>query len=105
MGEFVMSTLFSTRTIGLACAVAGGVALGWPVGADAQIAKEFAIATTPTSFPWGITSGPDGALWFTERFADKIGRITTAGAVTEFPIPTSPGGPALIVSGPSGKLC
>jgi streptogramin lyase len=31
--------------------------------------------------------GPDGALWFTERLADKIGRLTTAGLFTEFPLP------------------
>jgi virginiamycin B lyase len=34
---------------------------------------------------------PDGALWFIET-ADKIGRITTSGAITEYPIPTSSGG-------------
>ena len=37
--------------------------------------------------PRGITLGPDGNLWFTE-FASpgRIGRITPAGVVTEFPI-------------------
>ena len=39
--------------------------------------------------PGGITAGPDGALWFTEQTANKIGRITTAGVITEFPIPTA----------------
>jgi streptogramin lyase len=34
----------------------------------------------------GITTGPDGALWFTEQNASKIGRITTAGVITEFPL-------------------
>ena len=35
--------------------------------------------------PYGITAGPDGALWFTELIRpDKIGRITTAGAITEY---------------------
>ena len=29
--------------------------------------------------PEEITAGPDGALWFTEAAANKIGRITTAG--------------------------
>jgi streptogramin lyase len=33
--------------------------------------------------PHAITSGPDGALWFTEDLAGKIGRITTSGAITE----------------------
>ena len=34
-----------------------------------------------------IVNGPDGALWFTEYNAGKIGRITTAGKITEFPTP------------------
>jgi streptogramin lyase len=38
--------------------------------------------------PTRIAAGPDGALWFTERDAHAIGRITTAGAITEFPIAT-----------------
>ena len=34
----------------------------------------------------GITAGPDGDLWFTEYSGNKIGRITTAGVITEYPI-------------------
>ena len=37
--------------------------------------------------PGGIAAGPDGNLWFTESNANKIGRITTAGVVTEFSDP------------------
>ena len=44
---------------------------------------------TPNSVPTEITSGPDGNLWFTERNAGKIGRITTAGVITEFSPPPS----------------
>jgi hypothetical protein len=43
----------------------------------------------PNSAPMGITVGPDGALWFTETGANKIGRITKHGLVTEFSIPTA----------------
>ena len=35
-----------------------------------------------------IAAGPDGNLWFTEFDNNKIGRITTAGVITEFLIPT-----------------
>jgi streptogramin lyase len=66
------------------------------------------------SSPAGITTGPDGALWFadfgcpysncTPVVAGQIGRITTAGAITEFPIPTGTGGPQEIVTGPDGAL-
>ena len=34
--------------------------------------------------PFGITAGPDGAWWFTEYGSDKIGRMTTTGALTEY---------------------
>ncbi len=39
---------------------------------------------SPHSRPFGITSGPDGALWFTEQYQGKIGRITTTGSFTEY---------------------
>lgn len=55
------------------------------------------------AFPVGITAGPDGALWFTEKNSVKIGLITTAGAFTEF---TLPGGtsPFSITVGPDGAM-
>jgi virginiamycin B lyase len=62
---------------------------------------------TPTGFstPNSITSGPDGALWFTEETGNKIGRITTAGVITnEFPIPTTTSQPFGIAVGPDGNL-
>src|SRR5258708_32488259 len=58
-----------------------------------------ALALTFTEFqlPKGsgsidITTGPDGAMWFTDGIGLRIGRITTAGEVTEFPIPSGGGG-------------
>ena len=36
------------------------------------------------SHPGGITAGPDGNVWFTERSADRIGRITPSGQIVEF---------------------
>src|SRR5262249_39109656 len=33
-----------------------------------------------------ITTGPDLNVWFTESDRDVIGRITTSGVVTEFPL-------------------
>lgn len=43
---------------------------------------------TPDSRLAGITAGPDGNLWFTENNGNKIGRITPAGVITEFPFAT-----------------
>jgi streptogramin lyase len=55
------------------------------------------------SYPYGITAGPDGALWFTEANASKIGRITTAGVITEFSTPTASESTG-ITAGPDGNL-
>jgi streptogramin lyase len=61
----------------------------------------------------GITSGPDGALWFTEYDDNQIGRITTDGTLTEFtlpyPVQTVPEDPKVvgaygITAGPDGNL-
>jgi streptogramin lyase len=62
--------------------------------------------------PAGITSGPDGNLWFTETVGDRIGRITPVGSIQEFLLPTYCGyagpedscGPNGITSGPDGNL-
>jgi virginiamycin B lyase len=54
--------------------------------------------------PWGITTGPDGALWFTEEQGNKIGRITTTGTTTEYPMPMAGTYPTAITAGPDGAL-
>jgi virginiamycin B lyase len=70
-------------------------------------------ATTVTEFDassagtmtWGITSGPDGALWFTAQGDSKIGRITTSGALTTYTVSETPvGGTCGIASGPDHAL-
>ncbi|KAK5118828.1 hypothetical protein LTR62_000037 [Meristemomyces frigidus] len=44
---------------------------------------------TPLSGPLGMRLASDGALWFTEFIAQKIGRLNyTSGSITEYPIPT-----------------
>ena len=72
------------------------------------IFTEFPVPTA-SSQPRGITVGPDGAIWFTEKTAGKLGRIpTTATAanpqITEFTIPTMNSGPDQITTGPDGGL-
>src|SRR5262245_46859305 len=95
------------------------------------VVTEFRLPTTGFK-PISITAGPDGALWFTEMNANnpttdlpssqppvfepttnhpilggKIGRISTAGTVTEFTIPTGAdpnGTPNGITTGPDGNL-
>jgi streptogramin lyase len=59
----------------------------------------------PGSWPYEIVTGPDGNLWFTELDGNRIGRITTAGVITEFTAGISPAAkPADIVAGPDGNL-
>jgi len=55
------------------------------------------------SGPEGITAGPDGALWFTENGANRIGRITVEGVVTESD-PIGGFRPGDITPGPDGRL-
>lgn len=68
---------------------------------------EFALPKK-NSFPAGITAGPDGNVWFTEKGTgggggSKIGRITTDGVITEFPLKAA-SGPIGIVLGADGNL-
>jgi streptogramin lyase len=55
------------------------------------------------SLPEGITTGPDGALWFANRGNNSIGRITTAGTITNYSDP-SIGQPEGITVGADGAL-
>ncbi len=75
---------------------------------------EYAM-TNPNAEPDVITSGPDGALWFTTGNIaaggagctgdNAIGRITTAGNITEFTAGISPCAVATgIVTGPDNNL-
>ncbi len=79
----------------LGCAVIGS--------AQTPPYSEFNIPTT-VSGPAGVTSGPDGALWFTEFFTNKIGRLTAGGAFTEYPITTANSGPTAITRGGDGAV-
>ncbi len=51
----------------------------------------------------GIAAGSDGALWFTERDANVIGRVTTQGATSAYPVLTG-SSPYAITAGPDGAL-
>ncbi|MFI4989718.1 MAG: hypothetical protein ACHQHO_02220 [Solirubrobacterales bacterium] len=51
----------------------------------------------------GITAGPDGNMWFAQRFGSKIGKITPTGSVTTYPI-GSETLPEQITTGSDGNL-
>ena len=53
-----------------------------------------------------ITLGVDGALYYSiPGSPSKIARITTLGVVTEWPIPTTGGGPWGVASAADGSIC
>jgi virginiamycin B lyase len=52
---------------------------------------------------YGITAGPDGAVWFADYGNNKIGRITTDGVVTEYS-DAAISNPLFITTGPDGAL-
>lgn len=56
------------------------------------------------SGPYGITVGPNGAMWFTESRGNKIGRITSKGEITEYLLPTLDAEPLIIAKGIT-ELC
>ena len=84
-----------SRGVGRALALVLAAGLALSVGTSALAApvgtlKQFKVPTA-NSQPRAITNGSDGNRWFTEgtEFTGapaKIGRITPAGAVTEFPV-------------------
>ncbi len=83
-------------------------AAGSSASAAARIAPQSGVRvkyfSTPSidAWPWYIVVGPQRALWFTELFADAIGRITMDGHITDFPIGSEE--PEGIVEGPDGNL-
>ncbi len=57
------------------------------------------------SKPFDIVTGPDGNLWFTERFGNKIDVMTPTGLIiARYTVPTRNSQPTGITVGPNGKL-
>jgi virginiamycin B lyase len=112
-GSCTLQIQFTPQVIGAATATlsvsatVGGAPAGLTVSASGIAPppgdlQEFLIPDGGAAM--GIAPGPDGNLWFTDYSADKIGRITPAGAVKEFPTLTPGGGPESVVTGPDGNL-
>ena len=81
------------------------ISLLLPMHAKSETITEFSAGISPMSFPTGITTGPDGNLWFAEREGNRIGRITPTGVVTEFSEGITPySHPDGITTGPDGNL-
>lgn len=62
----------------------------WSVTSTGTDPVPLALANADSA-PMAITLGPDGNIWFTE-YAGRVGRITPAGALSEFTTFTNPTG-------------
>jgi uncharacterized protein (TIGR03437 family) len=65
--------------------------------------SSYQIAAAANSGSTSITAGPDGAMWFADSNL-KLGRITTSGTITEYPLPGKNDTPYTIAAGPDGAL-
>jgi virginiamycin B lyase len=70
----VLGSLAATAIAAVGAAPASAVVQDFPV-------------PTPDSGLTDLATGKDGSLWFSEQKGGKVGRITTAGQITEWTIP------------------
>ena len=96
-----------------ACALAGALSIagcnssatGVPLPTPSLCPNCFSEYAIPSAnaTPIGIALGSDNNLWFTEYNANKIGSVTPAGAVTEYPLNIT-ANPVDIIAGPNNSL-
>src|SRR5262245_21169494 len=88
------------RAVGVIVAAFFGVSLTL----YATSVLEFPTLPTANAAPTAITKAADGSLWFTEKNANRVARITTAGVLTEYNVPTANSGPERITASPDGYV-
>jgi virginiamycin B lyase len=64
----------------------------------------FSIPHTLSSESLGVAAAADGSMWFSQDRDNQVGRLTAAGAITRFPVPTANGSPGVITQGADGNL-
>jgi virginiamycin B lyase len=67
-----------------------------------SVIAEFAPLPTPKSGPAGIATAGDDSIWFCERTANKVARLSTSGVLTEFAVPTASSAPERMTVSPDG---
>ena len=74
-------------------------------------AVAYPSAWSTSRFGESMVAGPDGNMWFTEyttastpASANHVGKLTPAGAITEYPLTHADNGPSAIVVGPDGNI-
>jgi streptogramin lyase len=89
----------------LSSAMVAANALLWPATGTAQQFTPFPLPNCGCQRSIGaITAGPDGNLWYVDGGAAVVGRITTSGVVTEFPLSHPVTQLTSIVAGTDGAL-
>src|SRR4051812_20388510 len=96
-----------THAVPIFCSALVTLALAAPAGASPGTVTNYPIPVAST--PYGMTTGPDGRIWFVDSGnagPASIGRMTTTGAITtadviRFPDATL-GGTATL--GPDGNM-
>jgi len=94
-GKSFPSWTSDTRTVTLSVGTAAKVFLTMHQNVRAQVSVDFVGQPTFQEFPipsgglpYLITWGFSGDLWFTEPEFNKVAKITSAGVITEFDVPT-----------------
>lgn len=69
----------------------------------AGVVKEFTEGLGAGSAPGPMVLGADGNVWFIDEGRNEIGRVTTTGAITEFPLAAN-SKPNDLTAGPDGNI-
>lgn len=95
---------FTVKVVSRASLAPVGAKIGRITTAGAITEITLPTGTTRRTTPsvGAITTGHDGALWFTDSQLGTIDRITTEGALTTFPVPF--GSPLGIAAAPDGNI-
>jgi virginiamycin B lyase len=75
-----------------------------PASAAVTVVRHTLPVADQSVEPNGIAQGSDGNIWFTYSFRQDVARITPAGVVTDFPIPTFNSDSGPMAAGSDGAL-
>ncbi len=99
----VWFTEYNPNKIGVFESLGGGAGIG-----ENTVTVPSGYGSSSAYQPRGITSGPDGQLWFTESVCVEdpcfVGSITTGGTINLYLTPTDDNPPDSITAGPDGNL-
>ena len=99
----LLATVVSQAVLVAAAAAPAGAAPG-STGTITEF-RPAGIVRTSTTDPLGITTGPDGNVWFTDAGASTIAKISTSGTgLTEYNTNTGGATPVGITKGPDNRI-